>query len=258
MGLSTGISVPQPCKGVATVTTNQQTTVLVWPRSELHELLNSQPQLAAGFYAAVAADVMKKMRQGDAYSDEEGEAHRATQHELWRNRYASVLGAVLESGQVTPQQRAQLLAFREIHRLEDGEHETLLLTNGWTAAQYEDGENASVLRRVESAAKEKNMQQRQQSIDTLIAGHGGLPAEYHAGAAVSSPQPEPLPLRRDSDSRNMAPKSGMWAPSAKAPLTLWDSRKGAVVAVQERLNAFFGTEALSCDGHYGPLTQQVP
>ncbi|KAL1520675.1 hypothetical protein AB1Y20_022244 [Prymnesium parvum] len=46
------------------------------------------------------------------------------------------------------------------------------------------------------------------------------------------------------------------APTAEDPLKLWDARKHMVVAVQERLNAFFGTNALEVDGEFGPLTQQ--
>ena len=43
----------------------------------------------------------------------------------------------------------------------------------------------------------------------------------------------------------------------ETPLTLWDPRKQQVAAVQERLNAFYGTKALEVDGEFGPLTQQA-
>jgi hypothetical protein len=45
MGLSSGIAISQPVRGVATVTTNQQTTCLVWSRAALHELLEREPML---------------------------------------------------------------------------------------------------------------------------------------------------------------------------------------------------------------------
>lgn len=43
----------------------------------------------------------------------------------------------------------------------------------------------------------------------------------------------------------------------QSPLALWDARKHLVASVQERLNAFFDTDALEVDGEYGPLTQQA-
>ena len=46
-------------------------------------------------------------------------------------------------------------------------------------------------------------------------------------------------------------------PTAEAPLRLWDTRRAAVVAAQERLNGYFGTDALAVDGNFGPLTQQA-
>jgi hypothetical protein len=45
MGLSSGIAISQPVRGVATVTTNQQTTCLVWSRAALHDLLEREPML---------------------------------------------------------------------------------------------------------------------------------------------------------------------------------------------------------------------
>ena len=45
MGLSSGIAISQPVRGVASVTTNQQTTCLVWSRAALHELLEREPML---------------------------------------------------------------------------------------------------------------------------------------------------------------------------------------------------------------------
>lgn len=83
MGLSSGISVTSPLKGVATVTTNQQTTALVWPRSQLLELLDANPKLAQSFQAALAADVMRKMRDPEREDDEE---QRNKSRDLWRAR----------------------------------------------------------------------------------------------------------------------------------------------------------------------------
>ena len=54
MGLSSGITVAVPMRGVATVTTNQQTTCLVWSRQRLIDLMEANPRLAAAFQAALA------------------------------------------------------------------------------------------------------------------------------------------------------------------------------------------------------------
>lgn len=40
-------------------------------------------------------------------------------------------------------------------------------------------------------------------------------------------------------------------------LELWDERSELVVALQERLNVYFGVQALLTDGHFGPLTAQA-
>ena len=68
---------------MATVTTNQQTTALVWPRSQLLELLDANPKLAQSFQAALAADVMRKMRDPEREDDEE---QRNKSRDLWRAR----------------------------------------------------------------------------------------------------------------------------------------------------------------------------
>ena len=100
MGLSSGIDIPRPVRGVATVTTNQQTTCLVWTREKLCELLEGSPRLAASFHAAVSADVMRKFQ--DPSRDPGGSDAAA----LWRGRYASVLEAVLSTGEVSDRPRA--------------------------------------------------------------------------------------------------------------------------------------------------------
>ena len=111
MGLSSGLLVAQPMRGVATVTTNQQTTCLVWSRKQLVGLLERHPALATAFQRAVATDVMRKLRQS-----EDEETGRAVQQEMWRARYYSVLAAALSNGEITPQMRQQLCQFREIPR----------------------------------------------------------------------------------------------------------------------------------------------
>ena len=64
-GLANGIFIGSPMKGVATVTTNAQTTCLVWPRQQLADLLERHPTLAAAFQSSLAADVMRKLRTQD-------------------------------------------------------------------------------------------------------------------------------------------------------------------------------------------------
>ena len=86
MGLSSGIFISAPVRGVATVTTNAQTTCLVWPRKVLCELLESQPALAAAFQSTVAADVMRKLQEDyqdggtNGYGEMDEERHRQVQH----------------------------------------------------------------------------------------------------------------------------------------------------------------------------------
>ena len=49
-------------RGIATVSTNTQSTCLVWPREQLNALLEERPQLGAAFRRAVADDVLRKLR----------------------------------------------------------------------------------------------------------------------------------------------------------------------------------------------------
>lgn len=223
MGLSSGISIAQPIKGIATVTTNQQTTCLVWPRDLLDQLLNSSEILAAAFQAAVAADVMRNL------SDPDRENHG----DLWRARYASLLEALLESGQCSQLQRSQLEQFRSIHRISKEEHAAVLDACGWTAAQYAEGSNGTV-------------------------GPAAGPNEVRWQAAPGTPEWDVDPVGRLQRVEGGAGgPSGAEIGDGERALDLWDSRTHAVAAVQERLNAFFGTKALQVDGSYGPLTQQA-
>ena len=251
MGLSSGISISGPVRGVATVTTNQQTTCLVWPRKELQELLDRQPQLAAAFQSAVAADVMRKLQDHDGVDGEEDEEkHRQVQHSLWRARYSSVLSAVLDGGEVTAQQRQQLASFRAVHRLSDEEHESVLASNGWTMAQYEDGTNGMLVASRRAAEAEETARRRDQSIMRVSAVDG---------AVVADEEGMPLSPQKRLRIRKSVTQSGSngFVPSRENPLGAWDNRKESVVAVQERLNVFFGTQALVIDGNFGPLTQQA-
>ena len=169
------------------------------------------------------------------------------QHSLWRARYSSVLAAVLEGGEVSRQQRQQLGSFREIHRLSEDEHVGILNANGWTVAQYEAGSNGRVMESKRRAAAEETARQRDRSI--MRAGGAG---DVEEGLPLTTGQKA---IRRRSQSATVI--SGSWAPTMGNPIKEWDTRKEAVVAVQERLNVFFGTKAVTVDGNFGPLTQQA-
>ena len=94
---------------------------------------------------------------------------------------------------------------------------------GWTAEQYARGSGPAV----------------ELAFDTTAYGFDDSAPEH---------MPEPQPLKRMTSDSSILDGS---------PLELWDPRKQRVVAVQERLNTFFGTAALEVDGSYGPLTQQA-
>ena len=272
MGLSSGITVGTAVKGVATVTTNQQTTCLVWSRAQLAELLERQPQLASAFQSAVSADVMRKL-QGSMAEGEDEELHRKSQHDLWRARYGSVLEAVLETGEITALQRQQLQQFREIHKVEEEEHNTLVLSNGWTIAQYEEGTNGRVVASKRAAEVEERNRERDRTILQATVGpdaenvvragtdltlSGGF--ERRESVEVGGVTVAGGGHQSGNNLRRLETKAiinSKWSPSGEEPLTLWDPRRNAVVAVQERINVFFGTKALVVDGNFGPLTMQA-
>lgn len=120
MGLSSGITITQPVRGVATVVTNQQTTALIWPREKLLELLDGSPKLAQSFVAALSADAMHKLRDPEREDDE---VQRTVSAALWRARYASVLSAVLSAGEVSDELREKLGRFRQLCSVDDEQHE---------------------------------------------------------------------------------------------------------------------------------------
>ena len=253
MGLSSGIYIPFPVRGVATVTTNQQSTCLVWSRQQLAELLERQPALAAAFQGAVAADVMRKLHYAEA-DGEDDEQHRLAQHALWRARYSSVLSAVLSGGEVTAHQRQQLQQFRGTFRLDEEEHAALVLGNGWTIEEYEAGSNKHVLasRRAEEA--EVRAIERDRSIMEACAQGPAVSSDELAqsvsgegerGAAAADPLARRVSTARPNGKHRRFESSwisGSWAPAVEQPLIIWDPRKDAVIAVQDRLNVFFGTK----------------
>ena len=196
-----------------------------------------------------------------------------------------MVAAILQRGVVSAQQRQQLQHFRDIHRLSQAEHEDELRRNGWSAAQFEAGENAaevvrwreareaderplgsralgqplSALRRAvslrleaEEAVAEARTVEEEAAIEAQSAILEADGRHQEAEALLHSiPAPRStLPSMFGSESINEGP-------TAEAPLRLWDTRRAAVVAAQERLNGYFGTDALAVDGNFGPLTQQA-
>ena len=233
-------------RGIATVSTNTQSTCLVWPREQLAALLEERPQLGGAFQRAVAEDVLRKLHDEGAEEDQE---QRQMHAELWRARYASVVAAILQRGVVSAEQRQQLQHFRDIHRLSQAEHEAELRRNGWSAAQFQAGENAVVVVRWQEAreADERGLNQPMSALRRVSNRRSGWSDE----AAAAAP---PSTLASTSMYGSESLSEG---PTAEAPLSLWDTRRAAVVAAQERLNGYFGTDALAVDGNFGPLTQQA-
>jgi len=226
MGLSSGIVLEGPVLGVAHVETNTQTTCLVWRRQQISELMDSSPLIAAAVRAAVSEDVVRKHSSPHAASKSEHVG------ELWRARYASILHAVLAPGELSEQQREQLRQYRTTHGISDEAHALLLRENAWSPAEYEEG------KRLESAPPSRLRLAHTPSSDLVDGAKKGR-----------------RPLGRISGLRQRRISYGEW-PGGES-VSMWDSRKQYVMAVQERLNAFFGTKALEVDGEFGPLTQQA-
>lgn len=139
-------------RGVATVTTTAQTTCIAWPRLALYDLLKQSPKLAASFQAAVAADTLRKLAHD---ASEEG-FDPSLSHRLWRARYASVMHAMLEDGEVSLEERRSLRSFRQTHQIDEAEHSAVLAACGWTPAQFAAGENARMRRVAERRAERED------------------------------------------------------------------------------------------------------
>lgn len=226
MGLASGLTISSPMKGVAKVVTNQQTTCLVWRRHNLHELMKAHPEIKSGIQAAISADMFRNLQDPESYPDPQ------IAHRMWLARYSSLLSALLAEGAVSDTQRAQLEAFRESHHVSRKEHQSVLQSCGWSEAEFATGSKSD-----SDAAEE--------ATSRLIF--------TRTGTGRSSALSE----RRNRLRIGQRTLTEGHAPTAETPLTMFDARKQLVVAVQERLNAFFGTKALEVDGEYGPLTQQA-
>ena len=249
MGLSSGIRISTPVTSPNGVTTSAQTTCLVWRRQQLYQALDQRPELAAAFQAAVGADLVRKLQEPTA-------ADAESRHRLWELRYAAIVEAVLASGEASSEQRQQLAHYRATHNVGDAAHRDALRASGWSEAEFEAGRRAAAAaaaapHRGGAAGIELGLSAAAAAAGEAAAGPGAAAPSSSAEASSSSKKPE----RRQSSLRRHA-SLGRWA-IPEPPLALWDERKAQVVAVQERLNQFFGTTALEIDGEFGPLTAQA-
>ena len=240
MGLSSGIRISTPVTSPNGVTTSAQTTCLVWRRQQLYQALDQRPELAAAFQAAVGADLVRKLQEPTA-------ADAESRHRLWELRYAAIVEAVLASGEASSEQRQQLAHYRATHNVGDAAHRDALRASGWSEAEFETGRRAAAAaaaapHRGGAAGIELGLSAAAAAAGEAAAGPGAAAPSSSAEASSSSKEPE----RRQSSLRRHA-SLGRWA-IPEPPLALWDERKAQVVAVQERLNQFFGTTALEIDG----------
>ena len=180
MGLSSGIHLASPVLGVAHVETSEQTTVLVWSRRVLSELMDSSDALASGIRGAITADVVRKTRRleleaSSSTNTESVQRHGEQMEELWNARYASIIGALTSEGSISEEQREQVRSYRNLHQITGEAHVRALALQGWSASEFEAGERGESAKPGSAA-----------SADTAGGGDGaGLGGGSGGGASAS-------------------------------------------------------------------------
>ena len=199
---------------------------------------------------------------------------------------------------MSEQEKGQLSIFRDLHNIEDRQHDGMLQECGWSVADYERGATGdsdgggggggggvpggtashgglrtrlyergcgTLCRTVEQAVGpvvygvvERGVRMvegaQEAALEALESARAALPPLSSASSPEARRERSHSLLRHRRSQGLVGGKGGL----AERPLAIWDERKEGVALAQERLNAYFGTNALEVDGEFGPLTQQAP
>eukprot|EP00934_Nitzschia_sp_Nitz4_P005254 Nitzschia sp. Nitz4//scaffold74_size92883//17280//18656//NITZ4_004815-RA/size92883-processed-gene-0.27-mRNA-1//-1//CDS//3329557571//5244//frame0 len=125
------------------VASSDKVTVLTWDRTELMHLLEIDKNIQHAIKAVMSWDIVSKLKSQRHLlakrEIEDPEIWTIKRREQTLSRYKAILSNMLAHPDYLNKRKEELHKYREIHHIEDNEHEMALLEMGWTVAEFETG-----------------------------------------------------------------------------------------------------------------------
>jgi CRP-like cAMP-binding protein len=122
---------------------DNEVTVLTWDRTELMHLLEVDRNIRRSIKAIMSWDIVSKLKSqrgllatGLVADPEEWTRKR---REQTLHRYKAILNNMLAHPQYLNKRKEELNKYRDIHHIDDEEHEIALKEMGWTLEEFEAG-----------------------------------------------------------------------------------------------------------------------
>lgn len=118
-------------------------TVLTWDRTELMHLLEVDKNIQRAIKAVMSWDIVSKLKsqRGLISTGEvvDPEVWTRKRREQTLHRYKNILSNMLAHPQYLNKRKEELCKYRDIHHIEDEQHELALKEMGWTLEEFEAG-----------------------------------------------------------------------------------------------------------------------
>lgn len=125
------------------VANSDDVVVLSWDRSELTHLLEIDKTIQGAIKAVLSWDIVSKLKaQRELLSSgmiSDPEIWTRKRREQTLHRYKSILSNMLAHPQYLNKRKEELCKYRDIHHVDDAEHERALKQLGWTLEEFEAG-----------------------------------------------------------------------------------------------------------------------
>lgn len=122
---------------------NDDVTVLTWDRTELMHLLEVDKNIQRAMKAVMSWDIVSKLKEqrnllsSGLVNDPEEWTRKRREQTL--HRYKAILRNMLAHPQYLNKRKEELCKYRDIHHIDDDQHEFALKEMGWTLAEFEAG-----------------------------------------------------------------------------------------------------------------------
>ena len=122
---------------------SDQVVVLSWDRSELMHLMEINKNIQRALKAVMSWDIVSKLKSQRALlasgiiADPEEWTRKRREQTL--HRYQSILSNLLSHPEYLNERKEELSKYRDIHHVDQTQHEIALKKMGWTLAEYEAG-----------------------------------------------------------------------------------------------------------------------
>merc|ERR1712130_558433 len=108
-----------------TVVALEESSIFVWDREELHDILTSNGRIKAAASGAVSGDLRNKLKMDKRFNS--------------LRTYSWMLEIVTYDNSIAAAEKATLEKFREQNHISQAEHERIIERAGWTMEEYERG-----------------------------------------------------------------------------------------------------------------------